>query len=138
MNLSNEHLGVSENSVPLNPMVLLIIIPFLNGYNWEYIPIFRQTHLLVRFRGCRWYVSCLFTLRAWVRSKSRMDWKDVGAVCGTMRFIWFFRRFYLGILRWGNFISDPQVHFNIWLDVSYAPLGSGLTWLSCASMSICL
>ena len=25
-------LGVSENSVPLNPMVLLIIIPFLNGY----------------------------------------------------------------------------------------------------------
>ena len=22
--------------VPLNPMVLLIIIPFLNGYNWEY------------------------------------------------------------------------------------------------------
>ena len=28
----NGHLGVSENSVPLNPMVLLIIIPFLNGY----------------------------------------------------------------------------------------------------------
>ena len=25
-------MGVSENSVPLNPMVLLIIIPFLNGY----------------------------------------------------------------------------------------------------------
>ena len=25
-------LGLSENSVPLNPMVLLIIIPFLNGY----------------------------------------------------------------------------------------------------------
>ena len=25
-------LGVSENTVPLNPMVLLIIIPFLNGY----------------------------------------------------------------------------------------------------------
>ena len=23
--------------IPLNPMVLLIIIPFLNGYNWEYI-----------------------------------------------------------------------------------------------------
>jgi hypothetical protein len=28
-------MGVSENSVPLNPMVLLIIIP-INGYNWEY------------------------------------------------------------------------------------------------------
>ena len=29
-------MGVSENSVSLNPMVLLIIIPFLNGYNWVY------------------------------------------------------------------------------------------------------
>ena len=30
-------MGVSENRlVPLKPMVLLIIIPFLNGYNWEY------------------------------------------------------------------------------------------------------
>ena len=28
----NGQMGVSENSVPLNPMVLLIIIPFLNGY----------------------------------------------------------------------------------------------------------
>ena len=26
------NIGVSENSVPLNPMVMLIIIPFLNGY----------------------------------------------------------------------------------------------------------
>ena len=26
------HMGVSENSVPLNPMVLLIIIPMKNGY----------------------------------------------------------------------------------------------------------
>ena len=26
------HMGVSENSVPLNPMVFLILIPFLNGY----------------------------------------------------------------------------------------------------------
>ena len=35
--------------VPLNPMVLLIIIPFLNGYNWEYTlfsdkPIWGQWH----------------------------------------------------------------------------------------------
>ena len=38
-------MGVSENSVPLNPMVLLIIIPFLNGNFIGNIPnIFRQTH----------------------------------------------------------------------------------------------
>ena len=30
------YMGVSENSVPLNPMVLLIIIPIFYGYNWEY------------------------------------------------------------------------------------------------------
>ena len=39
------HLGLSENSVPLNPMVLLIImiiIPFLNGYFIGNVPnIFR-------------------------------------------------------------------------------------------------
>ena len=28
----NNYMGVSENSVPLNPMVLLIIIPMKNGY----------------------------------------------------------------------------------------------------------
>ena len=31
-------MGVSENSVRLNPMVLLIIIPFLNGYFIGNIP----------------------------------------------------------------------------------------------------
>ena len=31
-NLCLMYLGVSENSVPLNPMVLLIIIPMTNGY----------------------------------------------------------------------------------------------------------
>ena len=42
-------LGVSENSVPLNPMVLLIIIPFLNGYFIGNLPnIFRQTHLAIQ------------------------------------------------------------------------------------------
>ena len=31
--MNNVHyLGVSENSVPLNPLVLLIMIPFFNGY----------------------------------------------------------------------------------------------------------
>ena len=28
----SSHMGLSENGVPLHPMVLLIIIPFLNGY----------------------------------------------------------------------------------------------------------
>ena len=32
MVMFNSCVGVSENSVSLNPMVLLIIIPFLNGY----------------------------------------------------------------------------------------------------------
>ena len=40
------YMGLSENSVPLHPMVLLIIIPFLNGYFIGNIPnIFRQTHV---------------------------------------------------------------------------------------------
>ena len=30
-----KHLGVSENSVPLNPMVN-DQLSLLNGYNWEY------------------------------------------------------------------------------------------------------
>ena len=30
------HMGVSENSVPLNPMVLLIIIPIKWLFHWEY------------------------------------------------------------------------------------------------------
>ena len=39
-------MGVSENSVPLNPMVLLIIIPTIHGYFIGNIPnIFRQTHM---------------------------------------------------------------------------------------------
>ena len=42
------NMGVSENSVPLNPMVLLIIIPMKNGYFIGNIPnIFRQTHMFL-------------------------------------------------------------------------------------------
>ena len=42
------HMGVSENSVPLNPMVLLIIIPMKNGYFIGNMPnIFRQTHMIL-------------------------------------------------------------------------------------------
>ena len=38
---------------PLNPMVFMIIIPFLNGYFIGNIPnIFRQTHLLLKNPGC--------------------------------------------------------------------------------------
>ena len=35
------YVGVSENSVPLNPMVLLIIIPMKNGYFIGNIPYFQ-------------------------------------------------------------------------------------------------
>ena len=31
-----EYMGLSENSVPLNPMVLLIIIPIKWLFHWEY------------------------------------------------------------------------------------------------------
>ena len=34
-------MGVSENSVPLNPMVLLIIIPIFNGYLFGNIAYFQ-------------------------------------------------------------------------------------------------
>ena len=43
---NGQQLGVSENSVPLKPMVLLIIIPMKNGYFIGNIPnILRQTQL---------------------------------------------------------------------------------------------
>jgi hypothetical protein len=35
------YMDVSENSVPLNPMVLLIIIPIINGYFIGNIPYFQ-------------------------------------------------------------------------------------------------
>ena len=34
--LESVHMGVSENSVPLHPMVLLIIIPIKWLFHWEY------------------------------------------------------------------------------------------------------
>ena len=34
--LYHYHVGLSENSVPLNPMVLLIIIPIKWLFHWEY------------------------------------------------------------------------------------------------------
>ena len=47
----SSYLGVSENSVALNPMVLLIIIPFLNGYFIGGIPHF-QTYPYPLKQGC--------------------------------------------------------------------------------------
>ena len=55
------HLGVSENSVPLNPRVLLIIIPIKWLFHWEYTlfsdkPIYasksHQSQLPLRFQTC--------------------------------------------------------------------------------------
>ena len=44
------HMGVSENSVPLNPMVLLIIIPMRNGYFIGNIPYFQTNpHIALIF-----------------------------------------------------------------------------------------
>ena len=41
------NMGVSENSVPLNPMVNDQIIPIKWLFHWEYEPnIFRQTHVM--------------------------------------------------------------------------------------------
>ena len=44
MDMAILRLGVSENSVPLNPMVLLIIIPIKWLFFLGIYPIFRQTH----------------------------------------------------------------------------------------------
>ena len=47
---SPSHMGVSENSVPLNPMVLLIIIPIKWLFHWEYTQHF-QTNPYGIFSG---------------------------------------------------------------------------------------
>ena len=39
--VTSQNMGVSENSVSLNPMVLLIIIPMKNGYFIGNIPYFQ-------------------------------------------------------------------------------------------------
>ena len=63
-----DYLGLSENSVPLHPMVLLIIIPFLNGYFIGGIPHFQTYPFMVfscfwvfRFLGffCRFFCTAL-------------------------------------------------------------------------------
>ena len=50
------HVGVSENSVPLNPMVLLIIIPIKWLFHWEYTlfsdkPICRRATICICKKG---------------------------------------------------------------------------------------
>ena len=59
------HMGVSENSVPLNPMVLLIIIPIKWLFHWEYTlfsdkPIFYK--ILLYVTACHMVKSCCFIL----------------------------------------------------------------------------
>ena len=47
-----DHMGVSENSVPLNPMVN-DHYPYEKWlFHWQYIPIFRQTHMFVEVSPC--------------------------------------------------------------------------------------
>ena len=36
--VNNGYMGLSENSVPLHPLVLLIIIPIKWLFHWEYTP----------------------------------------------------------------------------------------------------
>ena len=52
-------MGLSENSVPLNPMVLLIIIPFLNGYVIGNInPTFSDKP---KWQNLGWWIGILFS-----------------------------------------------------------------------------
>ena len=48
---SLSHMGVSENSVPLNPMVLLIIIPVKWLFHWEYTLFSDKPISSLRFHG---------------------------------------------------------------------------------------
>ena len=49
------YMGVSENSVPLNPMVLLIIIPIKWLFHWEYT-LFSDKPIYILYT---YYSSCL-------------------------------------------------------------------------------
>ena len=51
------HMGVSENSVPLNPMVLLIIIPIKWLFHWEYT-LFSDKPIFVRGANPRMSTKC--------------------------------------------------------------------------------
>ena len=46
--------------VPLYPMVLLIIIPFLNGYNWEYTLFSESANVRMVGRGTSSLMGCFF------------------------------------------------------------------------------
>ena len=69
-----KHMGVSENSVPLNPMVFMIIIPFLNGYFIGNInPTFSDKPRWCSALAGQTYVSNLFSLPAlWTRRQSSL------------------------------------------------------------------
>ena len=58
MSVLSETVGcVWKWAVPLNPMVLLIIIPFLNGYNWEYT-LFSDKPSCWAFQA-KFHINCL-------------------------------------------------------------------------------
>ena len=52
-------MGVSENSVPLNPMVLLIIIPIKWLFHWEYTQHFQTNPYGTHIVPCKDVVSDL-------------------------------------------------------------------------------
>ena len=59
IDLHSIHLGVSENSVPLNPMVLLIIIPIKWLFHWEYTQHF-QTNPFSHYKHDLWDLTLSF------------------------------------------------------------------------------
>ena len=53
-------------SIPLHPMVLLIIIPFLNGYNWEYTLFSDKPILIACFCLCTLLTrKVIHSIRSW-------------------------------------------------------------------------
>ena len=78
-----EDVGVSENSVPLNPMVLPIIISMKNGYFIGNIPnIFRQTHVLdmpILQSACLCPEG--LSLRKTAISRETLGWNSCNAAC---------------------------------------------------------
>ena len=79
------HLGLSENSVPLNPMVLLIIIPFLNGYFIGNInPIFSDKPICFPYGDAKKSEAArfgtLFSSMFFRTSSSFTTWSSHGAV----------------------------------------------------------
>ena len=63
IHITSDCMGVSENSVPLNPMVLLIIIPIKWLFHWEYT-LFSDKPIYIIIYYTIWLGSC--RREAWV------------------------------------------------------------------------